>query len=81
MIECKTLDGSKGTSHNIPQHHATQPRDIGINNMHNQRNRQKNLALDLGPNLLPGAQQHTTVEPAAALTIQDKIEGKYDENI
>ena len=34
--------------------------------------------LDLGPNMLPGAQQHTTVELAAALTIQDKIEGKYD---
>ena len=31
--------------------------------------------LDLGTNRLPGAQQHTT------LTIQDKIEGKYDENI
>ena len=31
--------------------------------------------------MLPGAQQHTTVEPATALTIQDKIEGKYDENI
>ena len=37
--------------------------------------------LDLGPNMLPGAQQHTTVESAAAITIQDKIEGKYDENI
>ena len=37
--------------------------------------------LDLGPNMLPGAQQHTTVESAAALTIQDKIEAKYDENI
>ena len=36
--------------------------------------------LDLGPNMLPGAQQHTTVEPAAALT-KDKIDGKYDENI
>ena len=35
--------------------------------------------LDLGPNMLPGAQQHTTVESAAALKIQDKIEGKYDE--
>ena len=31
--------------------------------------------------MLPGAQQHTTVESAAALTIQDKIKGKYDENI
>ena len=37
--------------------------------------------LDLGPTMLLGAQQHTTVESAAALTIQDKIEGKYDENI
>ena len=37
--------------------------------------------LDLGPNMLPGAQQHTTVESAAALTIQGKIEGKYDENM
>ena len=31
--------------------------------------------------MLPGAQQHTTVESAAALKIQDKIEGKYDENM
>ena len=37
--------------------------------------------LDLGPTMLLGAQQHTTVESAAARTIQDKIEGKYDENI
>ena len=37
--------------------------------------------LDLGPNMLPGAQQHTTVESAAALGIQDKTKGKYDENI
>ena len=37
--------------------------------------------LDLGPNMLSGAQQHTTVESAAALRIQDKTEGKYDENI
>ena len=37
--------------------------------------------LDLGPNVLPGAQQHTTVESAAALKIQDKIEGKYNENM
>ena len=28
--------------------------------------------LDLGPNMLPEAQQHTTVESAAALTIQDR---------
>ena len=37
--------------------------------------------LDLGPNMLLGAQQYTTVESAAALTIQDKIESKHDENI
>ena len=37
--------------------------------------------LDLGTNMLLGAQQHTTVESAAALKIQDKIEGKYDENM
>ena len=36
--------------------------------------------LDLGPNMLPGAQQYTTVEPAAALSIQDKFKGKYDKN-
>ena len=37
--------------------------------------------LDLGPKMLLGAQQHTTVESAAALKIQDKIEGKYDESM
>ena len=37
--------------------------------------------LDLGPNMLLGAQQHTSVESAAALRIQDKFKGKYDENI
>ena len=37
--------------------------------------------LDLGPNMLPGAQQYATVESAAALKIQDKIEGKYNENM
>ena len=37
--------------------------------------------LDLGPNLLPEAQQHTIVESAAALKIQDKIEDKYDESM
>ena len=36
--------------------------------------------LDLGPNMLPGAQQYTTVESAAALRIQEKTKGKYDEN-
>ena len=33
--------------------------------------------LDLGPISLLGAQQHTTFEAAAALKIQDKIEGKF----
>ena len=37
--------------------------------------------LDLGPNMLLGAQQHTTVESAAAFRIQHKFKGKYDENI
>ena len=37
--------------------------------------------LDLGPNMLLGAQQHTTVESAAALRIQDKIEAKYKANM
>ena len=33
--------------------------------------------LNLGPISLPGAQQHTTVESAAALKIQYKIEGNF----
>ena len=37
--------------------------------------------LDLGPNMLLGGQQYTTVELAAALSIQEKFKGKYDENI
>ena len=37
--------------------------------------------LDLGPIMLPGAQQHTTVESAAASKIQDKTEGKYKAHI
>ena len=37
--------------------------------------------LDLGPNTLPGAQQYTTVESAAAVSIQEKLKGKNDENI
>ena len=37
--------------------------------------------LDLGPNMLLGAQQYTTVESATSLKIQDKIEGKYDEDM
>ena len=37
--------------------------------------------LHLGPNMLPGAQQYTTVESAAALNIQEKFKGKYDDDI
>ena len=37
--------------------------------------------LDLGPISLLGAQQHTTVESAAALKRQDKIEGKFKARI
>ena len=37
--------------------------------------------LDLGPNMLPGAQQYTTVDSAAALSIQEKYKGTDDENI
>ena len=33
--------------------------------------------LDLGPVSLQGAEQHTTVEAAAALKIQDTVEGKF----
>ena len=37
--------------------------------------------LDLGPNMLPGAQQYTTIDSAAALSIQEKFKGTNDENI
>ena len=37
--------------------------------------------LDLGPNMLPGAQQYTTVDSAAALSIQERYKGTNDENI
>ena len=37
--------------------------------------------LDLGPNSLPGAQQYTSVESAAVLNRQDKIEGKFKAHI
>ena len=48
-------------------------RDRILNSVHH--------TLDLGPNMLLGAQQYTTVESAAALSIQEKFKGKYDENI
>ena len=37
--------------------------------------------LNLGPNMLPGAQQYTTVDSAAALSIQEKFKGKYEDNL
>ena len=37
--------------------------------------------LDLGPNMLLGAQQYTTVDSAAALSIQEKYKGTNYENI
>ena len=37
--------------------------------------------LDLGPKMLLGAQQYTTVDSAAALSIQEKINGKYEDNL
>ena len=37
--------------------------------------------LDLGPNMLSGVQQYTTVDSAAALSIQEKFKGTNDENI
>ena len=37
--------------------------------------------LDLGPNMLPVAQEYTTVDSAAASSIQEKFKGTNDENI
>ena len=37
--------------------------------------------LDLGSNTLPGAHKYTTVESAAALSIQEKYKGKYEDNL
>ena len=48
---------------------------------HNRIYKSVHHRLDLGHKMLLRAQQHTTVESAAALKIQDKIEGKYDENM
>ena len=47
------------------------------NSEHHRITKSVHNRLDLGPNSLLGAQQHTTVEAAAALKIQDKIEGKF----
>ena len=54
---------------------------IDYDREHNRIFKSVHHRLDLGPNMLLGAQQHTTVESAAALKIQDKIEGKYGENM
>ena len=48
---------------------------------HNRIHKSVHHRLDLGHQMLPGAQQYATVESAAALKIQDKIEGKYYENM
>ena len=48
---------------------------------HNRIYKSVHHRLDLGHKMLLGAQLYTTVESAAALKIQDKIEGKYDENM
>ena len=37
--------------------------------------------LDLGPSSLPGAQQHTTVETAVAIELQDNKKGKFKAHI
>ena len=47
---------------------------------HNRIYKSVHHRLDLGHKMLPGAQQYTTVESAAALKIQDKID-EYDENM
>ena len=44
---------------------------------HHRISKSVHLRLDLGPISLLGAQQYTTVEAAAALKIQDKIEGSF----
>ena len=54
---------------------------IDYDREHNRIFKSVHHRLDLGPNMLQGAQQYPTVESAAALKIQDKIEGKYDEDM
>ena len=54
---------------------------IDYDREHNRIFKSVHHRLDLGPNMLLGAQQYTTVESTAALKIQDKIEGKYDEDM
>ena len=77
------------TSHN---HSPKQAQSSDTKEQENQQTRQKASCITRGENQFPavritslplfaGAHQHTTVESAAALKIQDKIEGKYDEDI
>ena len=76
---------------NLKKNHSTRPLTVQnrqcIDNVsdydseHHRIFKSLHHRLDLGPNMLLGAQQHTTVESAAALKIQDKIEGKYNENM
>ena len=54
---------------------------IDYDNEHHRITKSVCHRLDLGPISLPGAQQHTTVEAAAALKIQDKTEGKFKAHI
>ena len=51
------------------------------NSKHHRISKSVHHRLDLGPMSLPRAQQHTTVESAAALKRQDKIEGKFKAHI
>ena len=51
------------------------------NSEHHRISKSVHHRLDLGPISLPEAQQHTTVEAAAALKIQDKIEGIFKAHI
>ena len=82
-MELGTID----TVYNIIIAQLREPGSCSIDNVtdydreHNRIFKSVHHRLDLGPNMLLGAQQHTTVESAAALKIQDKIEGKYDENM
>ena len=66
---------------NIGQNRQCIDNITDYNREHNRIFKSVQHRLDLGPKMILGTQQHTTVESAAALKIQDKIEGKYDENM
>ena len=74
-----TMEGDTPTKTSQNRHCIDKVRDYNreydriLNSVHHR--------LDLGPNTLPGVQQYTTVESAAALSIQEKFKGKYDDNI